>query len=162
MGAPQSRRDGHTRQIELANLEEQERLPVPEDAEDRKVPAWEVRLVKRAIKEGWPITEEQKALVVGKVSSIVANCKTPKHVVAAAKVLVSADVANTNREKSLLANELAIQAAEKGIAPPGSTPNVNVQVNVNNISSALQEPEYLEYLRSKSLETDCNAGAIRT
>lgn len=159
-------RNNHLRQIQVAENDKANAIPTecpnrPED-QPRKIPEWEARLIRRAIKEGWPISEEDKAKVVSKVAKIVRTSSSPKAIVAAAKVLVSVDVANINRERTLLANELAIQKATGLIADDTSGSQVNVQVNVNNISSALQEPEYLEYLRSKSLEEDCNAGAIRT
>ena len=154
-------RNGWERRALLAKKEEEERLLIPEGVKSREVPQWEIRLIQRAIRQGWPISAEDRAKVIDNAMSIVNNSKSPKAVIAASKILVMADAANTNKEKVLLANELAIQKATGEITDQPAT-QVNVQVNVNNVTNALQEPEYLEFLRSKSLEEDCNAGTIRT
>lgn len=58
----------------------------------------DMRLLRRAIKEGWPISPEIRQLVVSQMALVVGRSEEERSKVAAARVLVAADAINAKRE----------------------------------------------------------------
>lgn len=114
-----------------------------------KAGKYNMRLVNRAIRNGWNVPQEVKARVVKQMSKIVSQSEEERNKIAAAKVLVSADSVDVAREKM-----------EQPQA--GTTVNVAVGVSVSGVrQQLLNDPEYLDYLRSRPVACDSDAGAIR-
>jgi hypothetical protein len=61
-----------------------------------------MRLVRRAIREGWPITPEMKAELAKQMSKVVAKGKSNRDKAAAARVLVAAEGQNIRRAELAL------------------------------------------------------------
>jgi hypothetical protein len=59
----------------------------------------DVRLVARAVRQRWPIPDQVRARLVKNLALIVQESEDERAVVAAAKVLVAADVLNLEQEK---------------------------------------------------------------
>lgn len=98
-------------------------------------------LVRRAIREDWPIPPELRAKLVAQMGKVLEKSEDERNQVAAAKVLVAADAINAKREG-------ADAAAEKG----DSGTQVNVQVNIADMrQQMLADPEYIELQRRKAL-----------
>lgn len=57
-----------------------------------------MRLVQRAIRNGWPIPDKMKAMVVRQMGMIVRDAESARDKTAAARVLVAADSVNVRRE----------------------------------------------------------------
>ena len=107
---------------------------------DERNQAAAIVLVRRAIRNDWPLTDAMRQLVVNQMALVVGRSEDNRAKVAAAKVLVAADSINAKRE----ADDLR---AEQG---PGG--DVNVQIGVGlNVAQASSDPEYLEFLRVQRL-----------
>lgn len=113
--------------------------------EGERVSRTNVNMIRRAIRNDWPITPELREKVVTQMARIVDNGDYDRDRIAASKVLMAADSINAKRESMDL-------AAEKTVDP-------SVQVNVGvSIQSALQsidgkEPEYQEWRREQALRS---------
>lgn len=100
----------------------------------------DLRLIRRAILNGWPVTDEIRRKVMDRVEIILDQSDKPRDVINAARVAIQADALNAKRE----AMELD---AEKG-------PEIHLHAHTG--TQAAREviegdPEYLEYLRTKAL-----------
>lgn len=101
----------------------------------------DLNMIERAVRLGWPITEEKRQRIVDVAYDIANGDKyEPKIRVMAIKALAALDGLNARREAT-------IAAAQNPRNP--ITVNVGVQVK-----SALQEEDYLAYLREKALRMD--------
>lgn len=109
----------------------------------------DMRLLRRAIREDWPITPEIRRLIVNQMALTAGRSEDERNRIAAAKVLVAADSINARREATDM-------QAEK--LPPAVA--VGVQVNVNE-EAALNDPRYLEWLRQCALQSQGYASTIR-
>lgn len=118
--------------------------------EDKKVQHLDLRLVRRAIVNGWNVPAEIKQAVVDEVSLIAMASPDDRNKIAAARVLIAADGADLRLQ----------MAAEK---PEPASPSVQVQVNVvqNQVREALNHPEYLEFLERRALAEDRDTGPVR-
>lgn len=74
-------------------------------------------MVSRAVRHGWPISDEVRKLVVDQMALVVKESDNDRNKIGAAKVLVSADSVNARRED-----------AEREKEPASA--QVNVQVNL--------------------------------
>lgn len=63
---------------------------------------YNMRLVRRAILNGWPIPDEIRQLVVNQMALIVGKSPTEKNQIGAAKVLIAADSVNARREANIV------------------------------------------------------------
>lgn len=100
----------------------------------------DLRLIRRAILNGWPVTDEIRRKVMDRVEIILDQSDKPRDVINAARVAIQADGLNAKRE----AMELD---SEKG-------PEIHLHAHTG--TQAAREviegdPEYLEYLRTKAL-----------
>jgi hypothetical protein len=113
---------------------------------------YNMKMAAKAIKEGWPITPAMKQLLINQMILVVGKSPNNRDKTAAARVIISADAINARREQTA-------QEAETG----GNTFNLNVAKVENPVVSLRQEllndPEYLEFLRSRS--EDGESGAVR-
>ena len=66
---------------------------------------YNMAIVRRAIKGGWPISDEIRQLVTNQMALIVGKSETERDRVAAAKVLVAADSINARLEVADIGNE---------------------------------------------------------
>lgn len=100
----------------------------------------DLRLVRRAILNDWPVSEEIRRKVMERVEGILDSSDNSRDVLNAAKVAIQADGLNAKRE----AMELD---AEKG-------PEIHLHAHAGTQAAREvieQDPEYLEYLRTKAL-----------
>lgn len=100
----------------------------------------DLKMIERAIRNRWPISDELKAMIADRVTGIVETSESTRDVINAARVAIQADALNAKRE----AMELD---AEKG-------PEIHLHAHTG--TQAAREviegdPEYLEYLRTKAL-----------
>jgi len=84
----------------------------------------DMRLLRRAIREDWPITPEIRRLIVNQMALTAGRSEDERNRIAAAKVLVAADSINARREATDM-------QAEKQPASPAV--NVGVHVNIGEI-----------------------------
>ena len=80
---------------------------------------YNMRLIRRAIREDWPLSPETRKLVVEQMGDVVRLGKTDRNKIGAALVLVAADGVNVKRER------LDVQVEQP------QAPTTAVQVNVN-------------------------------
>lgn len=73
---------------------------------DQRNTAQDIRLVKRARDDGWETTQDMRHDLVREMHCIVVTAKSKRLKIAAAKVLVSADMVNVNRERMTQTDEL--------------------------------------------------------
>jgi len=73
---------------------------------DERTPGQDLRLIRRAVRNDWPISAELRARVMGAMDGIIADCPDPRSQVAAARVLIAADSINAKREQMDQAEEL--------------------------------------------------------
>lgn len=99
-------------------LPQVERKPQELLGDERHMRA-DARLLRKAVKEGWPISDELRQKVVDKLESLL-DSEQERNRIAATKVLVSADTVNVYRER--IEKDQGTQ-----------TQTVNVQVNVANV-----------------------------
>lgn len=62
----------------------------------------DLKLLERALKEGWPITPEIRRMAVARTALVAARSDQERNAVAAAKVLVMMDQASISRERMAL------------------------------------------------------------
>jgi cytosine/adenosine deaminase-related metal-dependent hydrolase len=101
-----------------------------------------MKMIERAIRNRWPISDELKAKIAERVSGIVEMSDSTRDVINAARVAIQADSLNAMRE----AMELD---AEKG-------PEIHLHAHTGTEAARQvieSEPDYLEYLRNKALES---------
>jgi hypothetical protein len=96
------------------------------------------RPVRRAVRERWPITDQIRQLVVDEAARIVQTGRTPALQLAAAKVLLAADLVNARREAN--PDEERIQEA---------------RAHADRLREALSNPEARELL-ARLAEIQCN------
>lgn len=140
---------------------------------DDRRPRQHMQMVRRAIREGWPISQGVKAAIVHEMTAIVTGAihvcyddedrdevigAEVRSKIAAAKVLVAADSVNVAREKMDQADE----HIEMGVGHGGTHVNVNVGLQLNQtIQNAVgTEPDYLEWIRQRELAQGGNADAV--
>jgi hypothetical protein len=102
----------------------------------------DMKMIERAIKNRWPISDELKAKIAERVSGIVEHSDSTRDVINAARVAIQADGLNAKRE----AMELD---AERG-------PEIHLHAHTGTEAARQvieSEPDYLEYLRNKALES---------
>lgn len=100
-------------------------------------------LVRRALREDWPISPELRRKLVDQMGMIVESPESPRDCIAAAKVLVAADSLNAKREATDL-------AAEKG-SEPQTVVNVGVSVQQSLQAMDAREQEYVEWRNERAL-----------
>lgn len=98
----------------------------------------DTRLIERAIRNGWPITDEMRAAVVKRMGGIVKNNSTKRRdAIMASKVLIHADSLNAKREATDTEREIAEYREQRdaGLPPAGATIESltvnNTQINNN-------------------------------
>ncbi len=69
-------------------------IPVVDD----RTPGQDLRLIRRAVRNDWPITEEMRELILKRMRRVMKESPDPQVQVAAAKVVISADEVNVKRE----------------------------------------------------------------
>lgn len=125
----------------------------------------DIALVRRAVRERWPIPELNRADTVNRMLNIISKetitvpiptmdglqmveCEGPadEHAIQAAKVLVS--MVGQNQADEFKSDE--------PVNP------INIAVGVNVQQAVGQEPEYLEYVRGRRLANGGNADAVGT
>jgi hypothetical protein len=102
----------------------------------------DMRLIRRSIRNGWPVSDEIRRKVMERVEGILDNSSDSRDVINASKVAIQADGLNAKRE----AMELD---AEKG-------PEIHLHAHTGTEAARQvieSEPDYLEYLRNKALES---------
>ena len=72
---------------------------------DTRTGGKDMRLIRRAIQGGWPITDEIRELVIREMGIIVRDSENERNRVAAAKTLVSADGINARLEVADIGND---------------------------------------------------------
>jgi hypothetical protein len=87
---------------------------------------YNMRLIGRAIREGWKISQKRKAMIVSQMAAVVERSEEERNQIGAARVLVAADGVNVKRE-----------ALEQASDNP-STTQVNVAVGVT-VQQVMQE-----------------------
>lgn len=122
---------------------------------------YNMALIRRAIRAGWPISDRMKKLICDQMVKIVGKGRIIRNQIAAARVLVAADNVNVRREAVHDATEARREEwLTKEEAGPTKV-NVNVAVGIGvGVQELLKEREYIDYLRSRAVEEDCNAGAV--
>jgi hypothetical protein len=125
-------------------MSEQENSRVRGDAlfSRRGTESEDMRLIRRSIRNGWPVSDEIRRKVMERVEGILDNSSDSRDVINASKVAIQADGLNAKRE----AMELD---AEKG-------PEIHLHAHTGTEAARQvieSEPDYLEYLRNKALES---------
>lgn len=114
----------------------------------------DLKMIERAQRQGWGISQKRRAAVVSKMSELVEKATDNRTKVGAAKVLVQADAINVKREQ--LAQKDEHHAA-------GQTLHVDhsggLVVGVLR-DTVINDPRYLEYLRSKAIAGNGDAGPV--
>ena len=104
---------------------------------DERTGGKDMRLLRTAIKNGWPIPDEYREAVVKKLLVIVGQSDNERNKVAAARVLVAADKINVDRE-----------VIEKRLVPqiPPVEPTTIIQNNITNTVNLrkLTDEQFLE------------------
>ncbi len=90
----------------------------PDDNPSELITKSEMTLVRRAVRNDWPLSDDLRRLVVTQMALIVGRAENERERIAAAKVLVAADAVNHRREASDQADE------HKRL------PNLNLNMNV--------------------------------
>lgn len=114
-----------------------------------------MRLIQRAIKNGWPIPDELRQKVMSQMEKIVDGGESERDRIGAAKVILAADMVNVKRE----------DMGRQGAKDPPAGVNVLIQNNVTGgsvsvVQEGLKEPDYLEYLERRALEEDRHASPV--
>lgn len=105
-----------------------------------KVASEDLRLIRRAILNGWPVTDEIRRKVMDRVEVILDQSDKPRDVINAARVAIQADSLNAKRE----AMELD--------AVKGPEIHLHAHTGTQAAREVIEgDPEYLEYLRTKAL-----------
>lgn len=100
----------------------------------------DLRLIRRAILNGWPVTDEIRRKVMDRVEVILDQSDKPRDVINAARVAIQADSLNAKRE----AMELD--------AVKGPEIHLHAHTGTQAAREVIEgDPEYLEYLRTKAL-----------
>jgi nicotinate-nucleotide pyrophosphorylase len=66
---------------------------------DERRPKEHMAMMRRAVRQGWPISDEMRRLIMNQMALIVGRSEKDRDRVAAAKVIVSADSVNVRREQ---------------------------------------------------------------
>jgi hypothetical protein len=116
----------------------------------------DLKLIRQAIKNRWPVPDHVRVSVVEQMANIVGGMgidgePKPKDEID--------DRARVNAARVLLAADLVNLKDEELDKPPGDTHNHFTGPVL--ITSVLAEPDYVEYLRSRVLEADSDPGTIR-
>ena len=97
-------------------------------------------MVRRAIKEGWPITPQLRRILVDKMADVMTLADDERTQVAAAKVLIAADAINTKRE--------AMDQADDHKAQPDL--HLHAHADIEGFRrEVVNDPEYLDFLRTR-------------
>ena len=100
----------------------------------------DLKMIERAVKNRWPISDELKALIAERVTGIVETSESTRDVINAARVAIQADGLNAKRE----AMELD--------AVKGPEIHLHAHTGTQAARDVIEgDPEYLEYLRTKAL-----------
>jgi hypothetical protein len=108
----------------------------------------DMKLIEQAFKQRWEMSPEKKTELMEKLFKIATEDSnaTNREIISAARAIIAAEAQNQADEKT---------------ATPSQTGQVNVQVNIGNtIQSALNEPDYIEFLRQRALAEDSDPGAV--
>lgn len=108
---------------------------------------YNMAVVRKAIREGYPITEGIRQLVTSQMALVVGRSESEKNRIAAAKVLVTADAQNVKRAELALRTESLELDIELG--------NRKSTVNVNITLEATQQQAELA-----SLAAEIRAGRV--
>lgn len=100
---------------------------------------YNLALVRRAIREDWPIPAETRKLLVDQLAKVIGESKKERNKIAASRVLVAADSVNVKRESNDLRED-------QGMASDENSPTVHIHVGEQRVV-AINDPEYLEYCR---------------
>lgn len=135
----------------------------------------DMALVKYAVRQRWPISDQVRSDLVSQMSSVMKNSLNDRDRVAAAKVIALADDINLKdeglRHQRRVAKEERLNK-NNGNSASNSGPSVVVQVAGQNVAvgvdatramreEMLRDPRYLEFLRSRVVEGNCDSGAVR-
>jgi hypothetical protein len=135
----------------------------------------DMALVKYAVRQRWPISDEVRKDLVSQMSSVMKNSQNDRDRVAAAKVIALADDINLKdeglRHQRRVAKEERLNKSN-GNSASNSGPSVVVQVAGQNVAvgvdatrvmreELLRDPDYLGYLRNRVIEGNSNPGAVR-
>ena len=113
-------------------------------------------LLRRAVRERWPMTDERRAMLLDQMFGIVERSPDPRNKIAAAKVIVTADSINVNQQKIDTPKESNVNLNVSG--------GMAVGVSVGAVTASLREQmlnddRYLDYLRLGP--PDGNASPVR-
>lgn len=109
-----------------------------------------LRLLARAIRERWPISEDVRARVVNQMSKVVDGSPEERNVIAAARVLVQADACNLR--------EQALDQPQTVLHHHSGAVGVGI---VELRQEVLHDPNYLEFLRHRAAAENGDAGVVR-
>lgn len=130
-------------------------------ADDHRL-ASDIKLAARAIRKRWPITETAKKTLVKRLNEIVTKksvevmtregpvameLPADTNAISAGRVLAMMESQNQSDEHHAEGETLSVNHSGAIVQAP--------------IQQAMNEPEYLEFLRTKRLEGDSNAGPVR-
>lgn len=107
------------------------------------------RLERRAIMQKWNVPEDKLPTLIDRQIKDATDPEVPTREATQAFLAVL----------KARQQDLEIEKMETGTDEPSH--QTNIQVNVNTVQSALTEPAYLEYLRSRALENDSDPSPVR-
>lgn len=123
-----------------------------------------MRMIQRAIKERWPISDTIRQQLIGQMAQIVSRSGNQRDIIAAAKVLVSADLVNLKDKQIELSQQpkspgkvqLLNVTNNVGIGMVSGPAPVQEEVTNNNIAASLRhqilnDSTYLEFLRQSGM-----------
>lgn len=129
----------------------------PEDVGDygggasaRRISLEHTRMIERAVREGWPIPEEKRpAIVARQVRIALSKRSSPREATSAARCLLGMEQQNVDRVFKVL-DKIVPDQHHVGIT---NQPQPQLQ-------ELLAEPSYVEYLRQRTVDQDCDSGAV--
>lgn len=128
---------------------------------------YNMAVVRKAIKENYPITDAIRQLVTSQMALVVGRSQSEKSRIAAAKVLVTADAQNVKRAELALRTESFETDVENGFSR--NTVNVNItleatqqQAELAALAAEIRAGRVVEGLFTQREVIDCGAdGAPR-